>query len=175
MQFLERDLEDIIFESDRKSLSDRGLRMYGKKLRQVRIGNYGIADLITINRYKQNDIYFDDYDKNGNPMYKDDYLPILKISVYELKKDSIGIETFLQAVRYVKGIQRYLKSRSFSFEVIFNIVLIGKSLNQSTSFSYFPEVINSDDFNLELYTYDYRIDGLHFESHSGFKLINEGF
>ena len=46
MKFLEKDLEQIIFESGRDSLRERGLSISGKLLRQLRIGNYGIADLV---------------------------------------------------------------------------------------------------------------------------------
>ena len=47
MSFLEKDLEDIIFETDNDLLFEHGLFIDGQKKRQVRIGNYGIADLIT--------------------------------------------------------------------------------------------------------------------------------
>ncbi len=55
MKFLEKDLEQIIFESGMDSLNERGLYIRGKRLRQVRIGNYGIADSYArgINRYLQ--------------------------------------------------------------------------------------------------------------------------
>ena len=50
MKFLEKDLEDIIFEAPREELAKRGLHIEGKMYRQLRIGNYGIADLVTIQR-----------------------------------------------------------------------------------------------------------------------------
>lgn len=47
--FLEKTLEDIIFETSNDDLKERGLWICGNKKRQVKIGNYGIADLITCN------------------------------------------------------------------------------------------------------------------------------
>lgn len=48
-EFFEKTLEDIIFNTDNELLCEHGLLISGKKLRQVKIGNYGIADLITCN------------------------------------------------------------------------------------------------------------------------------
>ena len=50
MKFLENDLEEIIYTSGRDVLEQRGLTINGKLLRQVKIGNYGIADLIEFQR-----------------------------------------------------------------------------------------------------------------------------
>ena len=50
MRFLEKDLEQIIHESGMDQLNERGLPIDGKMFRQMRIGNYGIADLITVTR-----------------------------------------------------------------------------------------------------------------------------
>ena len=85
MNFLEQNLEQIIFESDRNDLKDCGLAISGKLLRQKRIGNYGIADIISVE--KINNLGF----------------PILKITVYELKRDIINNDSFLQALSYLKG------------------------------------------------------------------------
>jgi hypothetical protein len=46
MKFLEKDLEEIIFNSCKIKLCNRGLTLPEKIKRQVRIGNYGVADLI---------------------------------------------------------------------------------------------------------------------------------
>ena len=87
MKFLEKDLEDIIWESDNIKLRKRGLSINGIKKRQLKIGNYGIADLVTC--YKS----INDFN-NG-----------LIVTVYELKKEKAGISAFLQALRYCKGIK----------------------------------------------------------------------
>ena len=84
MKFLEKNLEDIIWEASNEKLQERGLNISGKKLRQLRIGNYGIADLVTFDR---------DY-------YHTEYLhPFLNITVYELKKN---VEPPRQIEQYIK-------------------------------------------------------------------------
>ena len=86
MKFLEKELEQIIWESDKAQLENRGLSLYGTLYRQKPIGNYGIADIIQVEKA---------YSKNK---------PYLIIDVLELKQEKIGISAFLQAVRYAKGI-----------------------------------------------------------------------
>ena len=48
MNFLEKNLEDIIFETDNVDLRKRDLFIFGKKKRQVRIGNYGTCDTMVV-------------------------------------------------------------------------------------------------------------------------------
>jgi hypothetical protein len=60
------------------------------------------------------------------------------------------------------------------------ITLIGSSLEKESGFSFLPNLFCSDkEYNIvsciDLYTYEYKFDGIHFESRSGYKLINEGF
>lgn len=50
MNFLEKNLEDIIYETNNKYLRERGLFINGIKKRQLRIGNYGIADIVTFKK-----------------------------------------------------------------------------------------------------------------------------
>jgi len=50
MNFLEKNLETILIETPNELLRNRGLKIYGKKRNQVRLGNYGIADLITLKK-----------------------------------------------------------------------------------------------------------------------------
>jgi hypothetical protein len=98
MNFLEKDLEQIIYETPVMELQDRGLDVSGKPYRQLRIGNYGIADLVYVNK---------EYYINGD-LQKLQY-PVLIINVLEIKKDKIGISSFLQAIKYCQGIKRYLE------------------------------------------------------------------
>lgn len=156
MKFLEKNLEDIVFETKNELLRQRGLPIYGKKLRQVKIGNYGVADLITLSRVPED--------------YK------LIITVYELKKDVIGASAFFQAIRYCRGIQdyyEYFKYEDYSIEL--NIVLIGSDIDKSSDFIYLPDVINSSDFYVHFLTYNYKFDGIYFDEHSGYVLKNKGF
>ena len=168
MDFLEKDLEEIVFNADRELLSDKGLEISGKLLRQFKIGNYGIADLISIERSYHDSLL----------CIRNKISPILIITVYELKKGNISISAFLQAIRYVKGIKRFLDKRKFSFDIIYRIVLIGKNLDLNSAYSYvsdlIPENIDNSMF-LRNFTYSYNINGILFSEESGYKLTNEGF
>ena len=174
MEFLEKDLEDIIFDTDNDKLQDRGLNIIGFKKRQLRIGKYGVADLVTFS----SSINRDDYEKSKG----EKITPYLHITVYELKKDKVGVNAFMQAVGYIKGIQRYLEKRDFKFKVCYSIALIGRTIEFSTGFSYLPDVCNYDrvefDYSefLTIYTYSYNaLNGVEFNDKSGYKLIDEGF
>lgn len=163
MNFLEKDLEDIIFQANNNELRNKGLGILGKKYRQLKIGNYGIADVVTIQRGK--------YNKKTKK-----HTPLI-ITVFELKKGDINNEAFFQAVRYIKGISQYLKGRrGCSLLYVFKVVLIGKN-KPIGDLIYLPDyVLNAQgDKFLEIYTYNYKIDGLLFDRISGYSLINEGF
>lgn len=159
MKFLEKDLEDIIYESaktaqGRESLINRGLdTIEGVNYfsRQVKIGNYGIADLITFWRFEKT----------------------IQVSVYELKKDAVNIDTLIQCSRYAKGIKRYMNTRFKGCRIHVNCILIGRYIEESSDWVYlFDSVIK----NTTVFTYQYGIDGLNFESHiMNYSLINDGF
>ena len=172
MKFLEKDLEQIIYEADKDVLEKRGLYINGKMFKQLRIGNYGIADLVTVVR---------DYNYIYNDSGKDFIRPYLIINVYELKKDKIGISAFLQAVRYVKGIKRYLSKRNF-YNYDFHITLIGSDLDTSGSFCFLSDLINSYSecpqtsiTGIRFKTYSFELEGLKFKNESSYSLIEEGF
>lgn len=150
MEFLEKDLEQIIWETDSETLHDRGLPFYGKRYRQLKIGNYGIADLVTFKR----GIGFNH----------------INFNVVELKKDGVNFSTLSQACGYVKGISRYLEIRGFTSTG--TITLIGKSIDVSNNSCYIPDVF--DDM-VSVFTYKIDINGLWFDSHQGYKLRDEGF
>lgn len=165
MQFLEKDLETIIYETDNTKLQSKGLDINGVKKRQLKIGNYGIADLVTFRT---------DIDQQKNKL--------LEITVYELKQKQLTIGAFLQAVRYCKGIRNYLiKHRQSPVLFYFNIVLIGRDIDVTSSFVYLPELLFNFEpvefsiFSLSMLTYNYEIDGLTFNPHHVYSLTNEGF
>jgi hypothetical protein len=174
MKFLEKDLEQIIFESGRDSLREKGLPVYGKMFRQLRIGKYGIADLVTFTR----------------PMYdgpQRKYFVPGQITIYELKKDQIGIASFLQSLNYVKGIQRYLEKKGKQEKYIINLVIIGKELDKTGSFCYIHNLLSikneyydlesnlSESGEISFYTYEYTLDGLKFNYESEYVKNDEGF
>jgi len=136
MNFLEKDLEDIIFESDNELLQERGLPINGLKKRQVNLGAYGIADLVTIER--------------------DPKLNLLTVTVYELKRGKISNDTLLQLSRYITGVMHYFQDRSI--DATFKGVLIGSEIDDSSDFVFVTNLI--DSVSIVEYTYD--IDGISF-------------
>lgn len=167
MKFLEKDLEEIIYTSGRDVLEERGLSIEGKLLRQVKIGNYGIADLIEVTR----PIY--DWDNNCKRTI---FVPGI-ITIYELKKDQVGISAFLQSISYLKGIISYLEKRGKDHLFDFNICIIGKTIDTSGSFCFIPDLLsigNMQTGHIRFMTYDFNIDGIRFKN-SSFVRINEGF
>lgn len=169
MEFLEKDLETIIWESDKNKLTERGLEIRGVLKRQLRIGNYGVADLVS-------------FDKQFHDYYDGTRQPCLLITVYELKKDMIGVSAFLQAVGYCKGIKTYLNKKKSSLRFRFEIVLIGKSIDTLNQFTYLEDMLEnySDQsygkiHTIDFYTYNYGVEGLNFQHKSGYDLIDKGF
>ena len=165
MTFLEKELEDIIWESNNEKLQQKGLEISGKKFRQLKLARYGIADLITIER----DECFDGYCTT----------PYLNITVYELKKDTAGVSAFFQAVRYCKAIQSYLEQRKPKLKFKLNIVLIGKEIDKSGDLIFLTDLIKSNCMSylksLRFYSCFYDLDGLFFKQEEGYKMSNENF
>lgn len=150
MQFLEKDLEQIIFESDRKVLLERGLYVHGTMKRQLRIGAYGVADLVTFARMP----------KRG-----------LRITVYELKQEQVGVKAMLQAYRYCNGILDYLiNKRGFKYNIRFKVVLIGRTVD-TNDFCYLSDFIDYFD----VMTYKYEVNGINFRLHRNYVLTDNGF
>lgn len=173
MKFLEKDLEEIIYEYynyDSFELIERGLNIDGNLKRQLKIGNYGIADIVSFRKKYTYEFNPMPRNKKGKVFFREDIYSYLDITVYELKKDKVGISTFLQAVNYAKGIKDYLTYRGFN-DFKLNIVLIGGSIDDSGSFCFLPSVFN----DIKIYTYRYEIDGLHFKLEDGYILKEKGF
>lgn len=177
MKFLERDLEDIIFNTDNNLLNNKGLLINGIKKRQVRIGNYGIADLITISKR-----YYE-VCNNGDVTT----IPCLEVTIFELKRNKLDTIAFIQALRYVRGIKSYIEKKDFKFKVFYKISLVGKEIdNINNDFVYLTDLVGDKEDILEystdgllncidFFTYSLDINGLSFNKHSDFKLRKEGF
>jgi hypothetical protein len=169
MKFLENDLEEIIYTSGRDVLEERGLPIYGKLKRQLKIGNYGIADLVEYSRPFH-------YETPQGRAYHQG-----RIRIYELKKEQIGISAFLQSLNYLKGVSDYLNFRGLRQNYIIDVVLIGKNIDKTGSFCFIPELLSIHSSTEELgdicfFTYKYEIDGLRFTDESGgYYLNNRGF
>lgn len=171
MKFLEKDLEQIIYDADKELLAEKGLIIEGKIKRQLRIGNYGIADLVEFKR----------------PYYCNYFKRMLKgeIIVYELKQEKIGISAFLQALGYLKGIKTYLQRKGSAKYYNYSITLIGKSIDINSTYTYltdfigeideFKEIYEGPMFSVHNYTYSYDLDGISFTREQNYNLTNPGF
>jgi hypothetical protein len=165
MHFLEKNLEDIVWESDNMMLQQKNLPIEGRKLKQIRIGNYGISDIITYTKKYKEDIAIS---------------PYLEITIYEFKKEKIGISAFLQSLKYAKGIQTYLEQKKPELSFTINISLCAKTIDLSGEFIYIPTLFNSfENFGyinqIKFYTFDYLIDGINFIEHNEYNLKYKGF
>lgn len=169
MNFLEKDLENIIWESDNEKLRAKNLKINGKKYRQLKIGNYGILDLLTVNKR-----YYYCYNHEG-------YVPYLDITVFELKKEKVGVSAFLQALNYVKGIKTYLDQKKPYLEYKLHITLCAKEVDTNSSFIYLVDIIEESDNpnqllnSISAYNFEYSIDGIFFNRKDGFNMVNKGF
>jgi hypothetical protein len=171
MNFLEKDLEQIVYDADKELLAEKGLTINGKLIRQLRIGNYGITDLVEYRR----------------PYYCKCYESVQKgeITVYELKQNKIGISTFLQALGYLKGIKEYLKCKNMEDNYNYSIVLIGKELDRNSTYHYLTDFLSNSSNDIDIdadsilslhnYTYEYGLNGIEFKRQHGWRLLNNGF
>jgi hypothetical protein len=165
MDFYESDLEDIIWDclkttDGANKLTKKGLHMERpiRSYRQFKIGNYGVADIITVEKHIQE--------------YSGNFLPKLYINVYELKKGEINLDSLVQVIRYIKGVRSYFEERGCNVDM-YDIrgTLIGRSLNIS-EWVYILEHIKE----IDVYTYRYTLDGIIFKyEESDYELINPGF
>lgn len=172
MNFLEKDLEDIIFETKNEILFERGLEsilLGGIDIRQLRIGNYGIADIVQWRKYYEH--YSEEY-----PFLR---RLVIEFNIIELKKDEINSDTFFQALSYLKGITSliddYFSDGVYEYKLLKTITLIGRKVNLSSSFCYLTDFLDDSEF-LELcfYEYTYGIDGLFFKKSTGYDLTDKG-
>ena len=173
MNFLESDLEEIIMNTPNHKLQNAGLDSIGVgfKKSQVRIGGYGISDIITYQTEPDVDVLKDgSYDVHDFSK---------TITIYELKKDKVSLSSFAQAANYMKGVQQYFKYTNRDIDDYYwRIVLIGKSVDKNSSMLYFPDFFNSDlkgSVSVRYYEYSFGIDGLRFEEISDFNLKYNGF
>lgn len=169
MKFLEKDLEQIIHEASVEELGELGLFLGTKTKRQVRIGKYGIADIVGM--------HVDLYDASDPKASRE-----VTFTVCELKQNNVSISAFLQALRYAKGINRYIKTnkKRLEYKHKIRIVLIGKSLPVDCDLIYLTDFLSwgglwDSKFSLEIFTYDYSINGIKFKRHENYKLRHEGF
>jgi len=153
MNFLEKDLEDIIYENantveGRELLRERGLDLGGHTYRQVSMGKYGIADLVNIFACTER-------------INKGFSVHHLIVDIIELKKDIVNVDTLLQAAGYKKAVEEYFYeycSKAWDdFEV--RVTLIGQKLETASNFVFLLDELDW----VRVYTYSYSIRGLEFQ------------
>ena len=94
MDFLEKDLEDIIWDASktnegRSILSKRGLDIEGKMFRQVSLAEYGRIDLASV---------------QIDPS-------CICVNIYELKKDFINLDSMIQVAKYGSAVREYIEGK----------------------------------------------------------------
>jgi len=149
MSFLEKNLEDIIFKNFDKC-KERGLKIdhmkQGLLLRQVDLGDYGIADLITVS-FECNLI-------NG--------CTEIFINVIECKKGIIDTTAYLQGKRYITGLKELLFLSELDvdhYRINLKLQLIGSSFDERSDLKY---LLHSDR-DTQVFTYEYGFDGISFK------------
>lgn len=156
MEISEKELEDYIYDTECLKEFD----VYGKYFRQVNVGGYGVIDLLYVNieRYP-----FD--------------LPVINITIVELKKGTIDPSALEQICRYKIGLTRYIDSlniRNPQVKENINIdgVLVGSGYSNAGDICF---TIDSIDW-LRCIHYDVALkDGISFDESCGWYKTNESF
>ena len=131
--FLEKDLEDIIFENKNK-IHERGLPVLYEELERQR-------DI----KGKRIDLF--NYECVGDDS--------INFTIFELKKDKIDFNAYAQIVQYFFEECVFFKKHKKILKA--NLVLIGKDFDESVLLS----CILSDIIDIYVYKYDY--DGIRFQ------------
>lgn len=160
MNISEKMIEDLIHNAieggKQFELVKRGfcsISQYDLFLRQVDLGSYGRLDLVGMSYLK-------------NDQYKGLGYRRINVGVIEIKKGEVNINTFLQAIRYCKGIERVLKN--FKLKGNFTISLVGTSVCHS-DFIYLPDFLPQ----LSIYTVSLDLEnGITFNVHKEYSLTN---
>lgn len=149
MRFLEKDLETIIYENY-DACWEYGLDIsqiehypgHCGRYRQLRLGPYGVADLVNINiEHREREVV---------------------IQVIECKREVINLDTYKQAKRYVTALMNLLREKmglaEEDWQISVETVLIGRRVEQNDGFIF----VYNDDPRCKAFTYDYSVDGLAF-------------
>jgi len=150
----ERDLEDMIYNSDPDELESAGLPRWDNLLRQVNLGSYGIADLIDF-KVVSRDYSYDVY-----------------VTIIELKKEKLSMDTIDQCLRYFKGLETFFPfglekevDKPIMLKKV-DIVLIGNSVCLKSNFTYLLDFLY---FNgVSAYTINLDFNGITFNRKFGY-------
>lgn len=159
MQFSEKAIEDLIVNALESGEGDKLIKrgfysLSGCHLlfRQFNLGDYGRLDLATV-AYNTEDQEIGAWKR-------------IRINVIEIKKGEVNYSTFIQAIRYCKGIEKLLEV--YHITPLFYITLIGTSMCQS-DFCYLPDFFD----NLSIYTISLNLDtGIKFKTEHDYEIKN---
>jgi hypothetical protein len=162
MEFLEKHLEDIIYDAFREtnytSLRFRGLTFLRPGMtvyRQFKVAGYGVIDLLFV------DVTRDRFRHTDGLMYNS-----YSVQLYpcELKKGPIDYAALGQVYRYVKALSAMACYSADVAPVVIddvsiNPILIGRELDKTNDLVYVMAGLSE----LRIYTYKYAVDGLAFK------------
>lgn len=146
MDFLEKDLEDIIWNAaqtnvGREELKRRGLEIHGKMYRQVNLGGYGRCDLLAISIDGKN----------------------VCVHIYELKKGELSTSTLAQVLKYKRAVLDVLLGKLHNHQISIKCTIVGRSTNV-----YLERILSAIEVDSLIYSYD--VNGLFFDG--GWKFID---
>ena len=150
----EKELEDYIFNSATNNLYNP---ITGEGIdsiyRQVDLGSYGIADLLTFS-------------------YEPGYL---EVTVIELKKEIIDIKTMAQLSRYHKALRKYFDGNYPTKPVSIRLIAVSTQINQGDDSVWLNDYLSDhSDFSAFLCDFDLN-DGVSFSQTKGWYKKNEEF
>ena len=151
MKFLEKDLEDIIYEM---SLTHEGCVALRKRgfyfsnwdfpfTRQLDLGRFGKPDLIQIAGLSC----------GGEKM--------LEVNICELKRGNTSMDTFDQSLKYIRGIDYVIDElgiRDQFSSIHYSLVMVGKSHDLSDNHVYLAHMLRNDHIYIKLLSYEFSID-----------------
>lgn len=162
MNILECEIEDLVWNAiesyDHKLLQKRGLPIYPyfEYVRQLTLGSYGRADIVGF---------------YAEPSFVHDGKKIrnIHVQIIELKKETVGVDTLLQALRYAKGIQHKASIEKLHYTFHFSFHLIGKRIDFNDELCYAPDLLS----NVNIYTFALELEkGIVFTPIKGYSLVN---
>lgn len=150
----EKELEDYIFESVSESMhnpiTDESVDSI---YRQVDLGSYGIADLVTFS-------------------YGEEFL---EVTIIELKKETIDIKTMAQLSRYYKAFCQYFEKKHPSKTVSIKLIAVSGQICHTDDSAWLSDYL-SEHSNFQVYLCDFDLDsGVIFSEQIGWYKKGEEF
>jgi len=151
MHIQKEDLKKLVMETHNSELWSRKFFIQGQKKQNVKLINGNIADVISVSIDSLEGVY----DKH------------LLFKVYKFEEERITIDSLTILMSNIRSLSDYLFGRYIEEFTIYG-VLVGPTLFDQEILD-FSLCIESERPNiggisqLQIYTYDYKIDGIHFK------------